>query len=140
MAGLARLTRIGKITMPHRKIVQEFSQRLGISQLRQDTSGPLTFALQGMGSLTLEPSGDNNELLLTLAIPLPAHDVDSKLIAALALCYPDRIRPFPLACGLHHDTLALISRRQIEGSTAADLENQAIFLLDCAKTLGLSAS
>jgi type III secretion system chaperone SycN len=122
--------------MPHQKIVQEFSQRIGVGQLQQEISGPVTFALQGLGTLTLELSADEHELLMTLALPLPSYDSE-KLLAALAMCHPDRIRPFPLACGLHQDALLLVSRRKLAGLSAAEVENQAIFLLACAKELGL---
>ncbi|GHT92695.1 hypothetical protein FACS1894116_03310 [Betaproteobacteria bacterium] len=121
--------------MPHQEIVQEFSQRIGVGHIQQERSGPVTFELQGLGTLTLEPDADGHELLMTLALPLPPHDSE-KLLAALEMCHPDRIRPFPLACGLHRDALLLVSRRRLAGLSAAEVENQAIFLLGCAKELG----
>jgi type III secretion system chaperone SycN len=136
MAGFAKLNPTGKTIMPHRGIVQEFSQRLGIGHFEHGASGPVTFELQGLGSLTLESSADEMELLITLAVPLPPYDAE-KLLAALKMCYPDRIRPFPLACGMYKDTLLLVSRREIAGLNAAEVENQALFLLACAKELGI---
>ena len=63
----------GKTIMPHRKILQEFERRLEISP-RQHDRGPVTFDLQGLGSLTPEASGDESELIATLAAPLPPYD------------------------------------------------------------------
>ncbi|MDR3054890.1 MAG: CesT family type III secretion system chaperone [Zoogloeaceae bacterium] len=122
--------------MPYQKIVQEFGKRLGISHFEADIAGPVTFELQDLGALTLELTADERELLLTLSLPLSFHDSE-KLLTALKMCHPDRIRPFPLACGLHREALLLVSRRSLAGSSAAGIENQAIFLLDCAKELGI---
>jgi type III secretion system chaperone SycN len=124
--------------MPYRKILQEFERRLGISP-RQHDRGPVTFDLQGLGSLTLETPGGESELIATLAAPLPPYD-DSTLLAALKTCHPDRVRPFSLACGLARDSLLLVSRQDIAGLSAASVENQAIFLIGCAKDLGISGA
>jgi type III secretion system chaperone SycN len=124
--------------MAFQEIVQEFSQRVGIGtgagRFQTDASGPVTFELPELGKLTLEPSADERELLITLAVPLPPYDT-GRLLAALEMCHPDRVRPFPLACGVYKEALLLVSRRKIDGSSAAEVENQVIFLIDCVKTL-----
>ena len=46
--------------MPNQQIVQEFSQRIGVGHFQQERSGPVTFELQGLGTLTLEPDADGH--------------------------------------------------------------------------------
>jgi type III secretion system chaperone SycN len=122
----------------HRALIAEFTRRLGFSAAPDGEEGA-HFSLPGLGRFELEVSGDRTELLLGLSLPLPPYDTE-KLLAALGMCHPDRPHPFPLACGLARDSLVLFSRRKIEGANAALLENQAIFLLDCAKTLGFAGA
>ena len=127
--------------MPHRKLIAEFVRRLGLtlgSAPPREGEVLAAFALAGLGRLTVEIAHDGQALILSLSLPLSPHDTE-KLVAALALCHPARPSPFPLACGLARDTLALFCRQKIVGASAALLENQAIYLIDSARVLGLSA-
>jgi type III secretion system chaperone SycN len=113
------------------EIIRAFGRRLGLGDIGQ--TAPFVLHLEGLGQLTLEAAGD--DLMLSLALPLPPHD-DTRLLAALSLCYPDRVLPFSLGCGLHKDHLFFISRQKSATLTAATLENQAIFLINNARTAG----
>jgi type III secretion system chaperone SycN len=119
----------------HRAIVEEFMNRIGLKDTTNAGANPAVFDLQGLGQLSLETVEDDDDLVMSLAVPLPPYE-EERLLAALRLCYPDRVPPFPLLCGLHHDHLVFTSRQDHAGLTAARLENQAMFLIDSAKAAG----
>jgi type III secretion system chaperone SycN len=118
----------------HRAIVEEFMNRIGLRDATNARTNPAVFDLQGLGQLSLETVEDD-DLVMSLSMPLPPYE-DDRLLAALRLCHPDRVPPFPLLCGLHHDRLVFASRQDRAGLTAATLENQAMFLIDSAKAVG----
>jgi type III secretion system chaperone SycN len=118
----------------NRAIVEEFMNRIGFKDSRDAGANPAVFDLQGLGQLSLE-TVEEDDLVMSLAVPLPPYE-EERLLAALRLCYPDRVPPFPLLCGLHHDHLVFVSRQDRAGLTAATLENQAMFLIDSAKAVG----
>jgi type III secretion system chaperone SycN len=111
------------------------------AHIEADDDRPVIFNLEGLGQLTLESTLDagGEDLMVSLALPLPPHD-EERLLAALALCHPDQVHPFSLGCGLHkgrdEDHLIFMSRQNRAAMTAASLENQALFLIHCAKTVG----
>ncbi|MDR0379732.1 MAG: hypothetical protein LBI62_07315 [Candidatus Accumulibacter sp.] len=109
--------------------------RIGMKGAANAGANPAVFDLHGLGQLSLETMEEDNDLMMSLAVPLPRHE-EERLLAALRLCYPDRVPPFPLLCGLHHDHLVFMSRQDRASLTAASLENQAMFLIDSAKAAG----
>jgi len=115
--------------MPYRRSIDDFARRIGMNDWRCDDleRAPAVFRLEGLGTLTLEP-GPRDTLLMSLATPLPPYE-DAPLLEALRRCHPDRVTPFPLACGLARDQLVLMSRLPRGGLTAAALENVALFLI-----------
>jgi type III secretion system chaperone SycN len=115
------------------ELMIEFGRRLGLENIDAGQD-PLVFDLEGLGQLTLE-SAETEDLLVSLAVPLPPYDED-RLLAALKSCYPDTVFPFPLGCGLHGDRLIFMSRQNRAGLTAATLENLALFLIRHAKAAG----
>jgi type III secretion system chaperone SycN len=119
----------------HGVIVEEFMNRIGMKDTTNARANPAVFDLQGLGQLSLETVEDDDDLVMSLAVPLPPYE-DECLLAALRLCHPDRVPPFPLLCGLHHDHLIFSSRQNRASLTAATLENQAMFLIDSAKAAG----
>lgn len=125
--------------MPHGKLLAEFMSRLGLGPNTAIGESGAAFVLPGLGRLALEISSKREELLVSLALPLAYHDTQ-KLVAALALCAPGQALPFALSCGLARDCLTLASRQEIAGANAALLENRAIFLIDCARTLGFAGA
>jgi type III secretion system chaperone SycN len=125
--------------MPHGRLIAEFTRRLGLIPDDAARESCAAFALPGLGRLTLEASANREELLVSLALPLPFHDT-GKLMAALALCRPGESRPFALSCGLAQDSLILVSRQKVAPASAALLENHAIFLINRARTLGFAGA
>jgi type III secretion system chaperone SycN len=119
----------------HRAIVEEFMNRIGMKGTANAGANPAVFDLRGLGQLSLETVEEDDDLVMLLAVPLPPYE-EERLLAALRLCYPDRVPPFPLLCGLHHDQLVFVSRQDRASLTAAALENQAMFLIDSAKAAG----
>ena len=122
----------------HRVLIAEFARRLGFSSVPDGKEGVIFF-LPGLGKLELGICEEQTDLIFCLSLPLPPFETE-KLIVALRMCHPDRRHLFPIACGYARDSLVLFSRQRIEGASAALLENQAIFLLDCAKTLGYAGT
>jgi type III secretion system chaperone SycN len=116
-------------------IVGAFMNRIGLRGAANTRANPAVFDLEGLGQLTLETREEEDELLMSLATPLPPYE-EARLLAALRLCHPDRARAFCLSCGLHHDHLLFMSRQRLATLTATTLENQAIFLIDNAKAVG----
>jgi type III secretion system chaperone SycN len=121
--------------MDHRELMAAFMNRIGLEGAADAGANPVVFDLEGLGQLTLETRAEADELIMSLATPLPPYE-EERLLAALALCHPDRARAFPLSCGLRHDHLLFVSRQRRAALTAATLENQAIFLIDSAKAAG----
>jgi type III secretion system chaperone SycN len=119
----------------HRAIVEEFMNRIGMRGARDAGANPAVFDLHGLGQLSLETVEEEDDLVMSLAVLLPPYE-EERLLAALRLCHPDRVPPFPLLCGLHHDHLVFVSRQNRASLTAASLENQAMFLIDSAKAVG----
>lgn len=119
----------------HRALVEEFMNRIGMKNTTNAGANPAIFDLQGLGQLSLETVQEDDDLVMSLAVPLPPYE-EERLLAALRLCYPDRVPPFPLLCGLHHDQLVFVSRQDRGALTASTLENQAMFLIDSAKAAG----
>jgi type III secretion system chaperone SycN len=119
----------------HGVVMAAFARRIGLPDAANAGENPAVFDLEGLGQLTLEAAEERGDFMMSLAVPLPPYD-DERLLAALRLCHPDRVRPFPLSCGLHRDHLIFMSRQPCDDLTAAALENQAIFLIDSAKAAG----
>ena len=122
-------------TEGHRAFVEEFMNRIGMKDTTNAGANPAIFDLQGLGQLSLETVQEDDDLVMSLAVPLPPYE-EERLLAALRLCYPDRVPPFPLLCGLYHEHLIFVSRQDRGALTAATLENQAMFLIDSAKAAG----
>jgi type III secretion system chaperone SycN len=119
----------------HESVMKAFMGRIGLKNATNANENPANFDLEGLGRLSLETIEEKNDFMMSLTVPLPPYD-DERLLAALRLCHPDHITPFPLACGLRRDHLILISRQDRAKLTAVTLENQAIFLIECAKAAG----
>jgi type III secretion system chaperone SycN len=119
----------------HESLMAAFMRRIGLQETAEVGMNPMILDLQGLGQLTLATADKGEDFLMSLAVPLPPYERE-RLLAALRLCHPDRLPPFPLACGLCRDHLVFISRQAHVELTAATLENQAMFLIDNAKRLG----
>jgi type III secretion system chaperone SycN len=118
------------------RTIQEFAHRLGLGRLRNGGMPPLSFRLEGLGDLSFSKAGagPDEELVMSLALPLAPYDEES-LPRALRLCHPDKRRAFALQAGLAGGKLILAVRAGSRGLSPALLENQAMFLAGIAREL-----
>ena len=112
--------------MSHEYVIAEFGRRMGLPSLTIGRDTPVQLQIEGMGTLFIEEAGE--ELLLYLARDFPFHAQEVPR-RALALCRPDRTRPFPVSAGLHKDnTLIFLTRFNTKSFSLQCLE-QAVPVL-----------
>ncbi len=109
----------------------EFGRRMGMPEFALSASGVAALDVEGIGRLYLERGEDGSELLLYLAVSVPAHDA---LIPrkALEMCSYSMAHPWPLYSGVHANQLVLLTRLGEREATAASLENAVHFLSQMA--------
>ncbi|MCR4666080.1 MAG: type III secretion chaperone SycN [Desulfovibrio sp.] len=116
--------------------VEEFGRRLGMPSLTVGPEGLAALDISDVGRLTLEilSKSGQEELLVYLSRPVPAHDRDLAK-RALAFCHFSTPRPFALWAGIYKDDLILLTRFSEREATGQVLENAALFLTDSLKVI-----
>lgn len=104
-------------------------KRMGLPPLRFSPQGLIALDIDTMGRLHFERQQRHGEeeLLLYLARPCPAHD-RTLPERALALCHYHHARAFPLTAGMRGDTLILLTRLPERQATAARIETAVMEL------------
>lgn len=114
------------MTMFDREIA-EFGRRMGMPDFSLPESGVAALDVEKLGRLYLERGPDGRELLLYLAVSVPAHDTMIPR-RALELCSYVHAHPWPLYSGVHANQLVLLTRLDERQTTAAAVENAVRFL------------
>ncbi|MCR5814064.1 MAG: CesT family type III secretion system chaperone [Desulfovibrio sp.] len=116
--------------------INDFGHRLGMENLAIGPEGVLALDISEVGRLYLELSRKNGqeELLIYLSCPLPAHDPDLAR-RALAASHYAQAHPWPLWAGIHKDSLMVLVRLNERQATGQTLENVALFLSESLKRI-----
>lgn len=107
-----------------------FGRRMGIENFSLNSNGLVALDVEHFGRLTLErveTSGAKEELLIYVALPVPAHDVDV-CRRVLALCALEQAHVMPVWGGVRNQHIVLLVRLSANTTQAADIENAAYFL------------
>lgn len=123
--------------------IRELGRRAGLEGLTFTADGVAALELEDLGRLHLERRdsghGEEAEVLLYLALDLPAHDTTDAAQRILELCHWRHAHPFPLAGGVHAGQAVLLTRLPERRATAAALEEALRFLVDIAPQASNSA-
>lgn len=111
--------------------IEAFGRRLGLEHLSLSPEGVARLDIENVGSLYLERSENQGrkELLIYVAVPLPAHD-DGEIRRLLELSDYRRGLPMPVSAGAFSGKAVLLTRMAETAVTAAGLENALRFLSD----------
>ncbi len=104
--------------------IAEFGRRMDMPGFAL-AGGVAALDIEGLGRVYFE-RGDG-ELLVYLAVPVPAHDVQAPR-RVLELCGYRHAHPMPLCGGVHAGNAVLLTRMDERAVTAAMLENAIAFL------------
>lgn len=112
------------MTMLDREIA-EFGRRMGMPGFALAGNGVAALDIERLGRVYFERG--EGELLMYLAVSVPAHDVQAPR-RALELCGYRHAHPMPLCAGVHAGNAVLLTRVDERSVTAAVLENAIVFL------------
>lgn len=102
--------------------IAEFGRRMGMPDLAFPSSGIIALDVEGLGRLHLEYRPDENEVLVYVTCPLPAHDKEAPR-RVLELCDYRKGLPLVVTGGVHNDNLMLLVRLPEREVTAGLLES-----------------
>lgn len=114
-----------------------FGRRLGLPSLELGEAGIASLVIDGLGTLSLQTGegASEDELLMTLAVPLEPSTAAERYAAALERCGWRSGLPLPLSASLFRDHLILTVRFPADRVTAPQLENALRFISDEAARL-----
>ena len=109
--------------------IEAFGHRLGLDGLALSPAGLARLDIENVGSLYLERAEErgHDELLVYLAVPLPAHDGGATR-RLLELCDYRRGFSLPVSAAEAGGRALLLTRMEESAVTAAGLENALRFL------------